>query len=80
MTKPAGDNGKLTSFNERLLKLLEEKDQLVEMIGEVYAEAKSQGHNTKALRRAIAIQRKDQDKWRQEEADLELVLHSLGLL
>ena len=80
MTKPAGDNGKLTSFNERLLKLHEEKDQLVEMIGEVYAEAKSQGHNTKALRRAIAIQRKDQDKWRQEEADLELVLHSLGLL
>ena len=82
--KPAqqGDNSNeaIKSFSERVLRLLEEKDQIGEAVTEVYAEAKGTGFNVKALRRAVAIQRKDQEKWRQEEADLELYLHALGLL
>lgn len=82
--KPAqqGDNSNeaIKSFSERVLRLLEEKDQISEAVTEVYAEAKGTGFNVKALRRAVAIQRKDQEKWRQEEADLELMLHALGLL
>ena len=82
--KPAqqGDNSNeaIKSFSERVLRLLEEKDQISEAVSEVYAEAKGNGFNVKALRRAVAIQRKDQEKWRQEEADLEIYLHALGLL
>jgi uncharacterized protein (UPF0335 family) len=85
MTKKAaqqGDNSNeaIESFSERVLRLLEEKDQISEAVSEIYAEAKGNGFNVKALRRAVAIQRKDQEKWRQEEADLEIYLHVLGLL
>ena len=80
--KPAGvgDNSKFGDFAERINNLLDERDQLNEAVKEVYAEAKSAGLNPKAMRKAIAISRKDQEKWRAEESEVEILLHALGLL
>ena len=80
--KPAGvgDNSKFENFAERIGRLLDEKEQISEAIKEVYAEAKSAGLNVKAMRKAIGISRKDIEKWKAEEADVEIYLHSLGLL
>ena len=80
--KPAGvgDNSKFIDFADRINRLLDERDQLSEAVKEVYAEAKSAGLSPKAMRKAIAISRKDQEKWRAEESEVEILLHALGLL
>jgi uncharacterized protein (UPF0335 family) len=75
-----GDNSKFEAFAERIGHLLDEKAQIAEAVGEVYAEAKSAGLNPKAMRKAIAISRKDQEKWKAEEAEVEILLHALGLI
>lgn len=46
-------------FLQRVERLAEEKKALSEDIAEVWKEAKSQGHDVKALRKAYAIQKLD---------------------
>ena len=68
----------LRAFVSRLERLGEEKDGLTADIREVYAEAKSFGFDTKALRKVIAIRKQDRREREEQEAILELYLGAVG--
>lgn len=70
---------KLRSFVERIEKLEEEKKTIAEDIREVYAEAKGDGFDVKALRAVVRLYRQDTDQRREHEALVELYSDALGL-
>ena len=59
-------------------KLEEEKKALANDLKEVYAEAKTLGFDTKALRGAIKFRKQDRQEREEQEAILELYLAALG--
>jgi uncharacterized protein (UPF0335 family) len=69
----------LKSLIERIERLEEEKAGLAGDIREVYAEAKANGFDTKALRKIVAIRKKDHAERQEEEAILELYMQALGM-
>lgn len=73
-------NQQLASFINRVERLAEEKQALTYDIGEVYGEAKGCGFNPKIMRRIVAIRKKDRDKWKEEEKQVDLYLEALGML
>lgn len=58
----------------RIERLEEDKAAVSDDIKEVYAEAKSQGYDTKILRRVIALRKIDSHERQEAEALLELYL------
>ena len=73
----------LKSLAKRIDALLDERDARNEDIREVYTEAKSAGHDVKALRRAISEKRKrekDPQKFDDEAETVERVKAELGFL
>jgi len=70
---------KLKSFVERIEKLEEEKKTISEDIREVYAEAKGDGFDVKALRAVIRMCRQDTDQRREYEALVDLYRDALGM-
>ncbi len=68
----------LRSIIERIERLEEDKSQVAADIKEVYAEAKGNGFDTKALRKLVALRKKDRDKAMEERAILELYANALG--
>jgi uncharacterized protein (UPF0335 family) len=70
---------KLKSFVERIEKLEEEKKTISEDIREVYAEAKGDGFDVKALRTVVRLYRQDTDERREHEALVDLYRDALGL-
>ncbi len=70
----------LRSIVERIERLAEEKATIAEDIKEVYAEAKSNSFDTKALRKVIAIRKLDPDERMEQEAVLDTYLAALGML
>jgi uncharacterized protein (UPF0335 family) len=71
--------GKLKSFVERVEKLEEEKKAIADDIREVYAEAKAEGFDVKALRAVIRLYRQDSEERREHEALVELYRDAIGL-
>ena len=71
--------GKLKSFVERIEKLEVEKNTISGDIREVYAEAKAEGFDLKALRAVIRIYRQDTEERREHEALVELYRDAIGL-
>ena len=69
----------LKSFIERIERLEEEKAGLAGDIKEIYAEAKGTGFDTKAMRKIIAMRKKDFAERREEEAILDLYMQALGM-
>jgi uncharacterized protein (UPF0335 family) len=69
----------LKAFVERIERLEEEKAGLAGDIKDVYAEAKGTGFDTKALRRIIALRKKDHAERQEEESILELYMQALGM-
>ena len=69
----------LRTIVARLERLDEERDALSQDIREVFAEAKANGFDVKALRRVLALRKKDENKRREEEAILDTYLHALGM-
>lgn len=69
----------LKQLVERIERLEDEKKALADDIREVYAEAKSEGFDTKALRKIIALRKKDHAERKEEEAILEMYLNALGM-
>jgi uncharacterized protein (UPF0335 family) len=69
----------LRSFVARIERLEEEKAALANDLREVYAEAKSNGFDVKALRAVIRIRKQDVGKRKEEEAVLATYLHALGM-
>lgn len=70
----------LKSVIERIERLEEEKAALSSDIKDVYAEAKSNGFDVKALRSIIRIRKKDHDERVEEETILATYMHALGMI
>lgn len=70
----------LKSYVERIERLEEEKAALSGDIRDLYAQAKSSGFDTKALRKLIALRKKDANERQSEEAILATYMHALGML
>lgn len=70
----------LKSFAERIERLEEEKKCLADDIKDVYAEAKSNGFDVKALRAVIRLRKVDKDKQDEFEAILDTYKQALGML
>src|SRR5262249_830822 len=70
----------LKAFVERVERLEEEKKAIADDIRDVYAEAKANGFDVKALRAIVRLRKQDADERREQEAILETYLHALGML
>lgn len=70
----------LRSFVERIERLEEEKAALAGDIKDLFAEAKSSGFDTKALRTVIRLRKQDATERRDQEAVLATYMHALGML
>jgi uncharacterized protein (UPF0335 family) len=69
----------LRAFVARIERLEEEKAAIATDLREVYAEAKGNGFDMKALRAVIRIRKQDENKRREEVAILDTYLHALGM-
>jgi uncharacterized protein (UPF0335 family) len=70
----------LKSIVERIERLEEEKRTLNEDIRDIYAEAKGNGYDTKALRTIIRMRKQDANERQEHETILETYLHALGMI
>ena len=70
----------LKAFVERVERLEEEKKAIADDIKDVYAEAKGNGFDVKALRTIIRLRKQDADERREQETILETYMHALGML
>ena len=70
----------IRSIVERIERLEEEKKAIADDIKEVYAEAKSNGFDTKTLRKVVTLRKKDRAEREEEEAMLDLYLSALGMI
>lgn len=77
-TKFAKDQ--LKSIIERIEKLEEEKKATSDDIRDVYAEAKGNGFDAKALRTIVRMRKMDVDERREQQDVLDTYLHALGML
>ena len=73
------------STRERLMQIVRriervegEKADLAADLKEIYAEAKSTGFDTKALRKVIALRKLDRQEREEMEAIVDLYLHAIG--
>ncbi len=74
----ASAQGQLRSIVERIERQEAEKAEIAESIKEVYAEAKGNGFDPKAIRKIVALRKKDRARRQEEEAILDLYLSALG--
>ena len=70
----------LKSIIERIERLEEEKKATSDDIRDVYAEAKGNGFDVKALRAVVRLRKQDVNERKEQEAILETYLHALGML
>lgn len=70
--------GHLRSLIERLERLDEDKQAILTDMKEVFAEAKGEGYDVKALRKVLRLRKIDKAKRLEEEAILDLYLATLG--
>lgn len=80
MNEP-GHNSKeqLRSITERINRLEDEKKTIADDIRDVYAEAKGNGYNPKALRVIVRKQRADAKKAAELAADVDAYMAALGM-
>lgn len=71
--------GEIRSFIERFERLEQEKSDAADRQKEVMTEAKGRGYDTKALRKLIAIRKRDPQDLAEEEAVLELYKQAIGM-
>lgn len=81
MTEP-GHNSKeqLRSITERIGRLEDDKKAIADDIRDVYAEAKGNGYNPKALRVIVRKQRADAKKAAELAADVDAYMAALGMV
>lgn len=81
MTTPTiGDNSQLKSIVSRINTLEDEKKTIADDIRDVYAEAKGNGLNPKAIRVIVRKQRADAKKAAELEADVQSYMAAMGML
>ena len=80
-TKAGGVAGEqLRSIIQRVEKLEEEKAGISADIRDVFAEAKGNGFDVKAIRTIIKMRKMDQSERDEQETILDTYLHALGML
>jgi uncharacterized protein (UPF0335 family) len=77
-TKFAKDQ--LKAIIERIERLEEEKKTISDDIRDVYAEAKGNGFDVKALRTIVRLRKQDANERAEEETILETYMQALGML
>jgi uncharacterized protein (UPF0335 family) len=77
-TKFAKDQ--LKAIIERIERLEEEKKTISDDIRDVYAEAKGNGYDVKALRTIVRMRKQDANERAEQETILETYLQALGML
>jgi uncharacterized protein (UPF0335 family) len=70
----------LKAFVERIERLEEAKKAIADDIADVYAEAKANGYDKKALAAVVKIRAQDVNERKEHEAILETYLHALGMI
>ena len=70
----------LKSIIERIEKLEEEKKAISDDIRDVYAEAKGNGFDVKALRTIVRLRKIEPTEREEHDAILETYMHALGML
>ena len=70
----------LKTFVERVERLEEEKKALSDDIRDVYAEAKANGFDVKALRTIVRLRKQDANERQEQETILETYMQALGML
>ena len=69
----------LRQFIERIEHLEAEKKDIAEQIKEVYAELKGRGYDGKAIKKLVALRKKNPAEREEEDAILELYKIALGM-
>ena len=69
----------LKAFVERVERLEEEKKAISNDIRDVYAEAKANGFDAKALRTIVRLRKQDVEERREQENILATYMHALGM-
>ncbi len=70
----------LRSFIERIERLEEEKKALADDIKDVYAEAKGNGFDTKAMRTIVRLRKQEPHEREEQEQILDTYMAALGML
>jgi len=70
----------LRSIIERVERLEEEKKTISDDVRDVYAEAKGNGYDVKALRTIVRMRKQDANERSEQETILETYMHALGML
>jgi len=70
----------IRAFIERIERMEEEKKAIADDIKEIYAEAKGNGFDVKALRTVVRMRKQDVNERKEQEAVLETYMHALGML
>jgi len=70
----------ILSIVERVERLEEDKRAISDDIKEVYAEAKGNGFDVKALRTLVSLRRQDAEERQEAETILETYMSALGML
>ncbi len=80
-TPTTGISGdRLRSYIERVERLEKEKAELAADIREVYAEAKGDGFDVKAMREIVRLRKMDHAERAELEARVRIYKHALGML
>ena len=74
------NNNQIKAFVERIERMEEEKKTISDDIKDIYAEAKGNGFDVKALRAIVKLRKQDANKRAEEAAILELYMQALGML
>lgn len=72
-------SAELRQFVERVERLEEEKRAIQGDIKDVLGEAKGRGYDTKAIRKIVALRRKDANERIEEETILQTYMAALGM-
>lgn len=70
---------RLKNFIERIERLDEEKQAIMDDRTEVFAEAKGEGFDVKTIRTILKMRQQDANERAEQEAILDLYLHALGM-
>ena len=69
----------LRLFLERIERLLEDPEEKSHDMKDVFSEAKSQGYDTKVMRKVIALRKRKPDEIAEEEAIIDMYRSALGM-
>jgi uncharacterized protein (UPF0335 family) len=70
----------IKSIIERVERMEEEKKTISEDIRDIYAEAKGNGLDVKALRTIVRMRKQDPNDRAEQETILETYMHALGMI